>query len=177
MRAFMIWAVVTTVLAALCVAKPNVGRAVVALLFIAMALLVNVSLAVRDPQSFVSFADGAHFAPYREVALRVVAPAPAIFGLVVAAYELALALLMLLRGSAVRIGLAGAALFLIGIVPLGLEEAPNVILAGGLAYLLTRTFGATLPQLALAWLRRRAIASNAAPGAPRATVHRHEARR
>ncbi|TDU87880.1 hypothetical protein EV138_1416 [Kribbella voronezhensis] len=56
------------------------------------------------------------------------------------AFETVTAALIVSRGRYVKWGLLGAIVFLVGITPLGLEEVPNVILAAGLTFLLTKSF-------------------------------------
>lgn len=67
------------------------------------------------------------------------------------AFEMAVSLLILGRGRYVKLGLSGAILFLLGITPLGTEELPNVILAAGMAVLMTHQF----PTDVLTMLRNR----------------------
>ena len=155
MDRLLIWLVVVAALAALCLVRPNVGRLVVGCFFIAMALGVHGAILLVDPQSYVTFAGGAYLPLYRDVAVRVVTANPVLFGLAVAAFELAVALLVLQKGRAVTLGLAGMALFLVGIVPLGVEEAPCLLLAAALAHLATKRFDASFAELVRARLHRR----------------------
>ena len=157
----IIWLVVCAAFAALCVARPNAGRVAVGLFFLAMALGVNGAILLVDPQTYVTFAGESYIAAYRELALRVVTASPVLFGLAVAAYEMAAGLLMLGRGRAVTLGLAGAALFLVGIVPLGVEEVPGLLLAAALASLVPRRFDTTLPGMLRARFYRRRSATTA----------------
>ncbi len=147
MERVLIWLVATAAFAALCVARPQAGRIAVGLFFLAMALGVNGAILLADPQIYVTFAGQAYIPLYRDVALRVVTPNPALFGLAVMVFELAVATLALQKGRAVTVGLVGMALFQVGIVPLGVEEAPCLLLAAALAYLTTRRFDASFAQL------------------------------
>ncbi|MDP3966745.1 MAG: hypothetical protein Q8Q02_00570 [Nocardioides sp.] len=77
--------------------------------------------------------------------------------------------LILGRGRAVTWGLLAAIVFLLGITPLGLEELPNVVLAAGLAFLLTQDFPTDLWTMVRRHRRPRpAIAGRPAesPSAP-----------
>ena len=65
--------------------------------------------------------------------------------------EVMLAVLILSRGRWVKVGIAGAILFLVGISPLGFDIMPNLVLAAALVYLLTQDF----PRDAVTMLRDR----------------------
>ena len=117
MERVLIWLVVTAAFAALCMTRPQAGRIAVGLFFLAMALGVNGAILLVDPQVFVTFAGQAYLPLYREVALRVATPNPALFGLAVMAFELAVATCALQKGRAVTVGV---------------EEAPCLILAAAL---------------------------------------------
>ncbi|HSP52833.1 MAG TPA: hypothetical protein VLO00_08060, partial [Cryobacterium sp.] len=62
----------------------------------------------------------------------VVSPLPQAFGVFMIVFELTIAALILSRGTARLIGLAAGAAFLVGIVPLGLYAAANLLLAATL---------------------------------------------
>jgi hypothetical protein len=164
MEKVLIWLVVVAALSALCLAKPNAGRIAMGLFFIAMAIGVNGALLLADPHSYVTFAGGSPIPLYRELALRVVAPSPMLFGLALVAFELTVGVLAWQRGRAVRLGLAGMALFLLGIIPLGAEELPNAVLAAALVYLGTKEFDATLVEAVRARFGARRPAAPAAGG-------------
>ena len=61
-----------------------------------------------------------------------------LLGLLAAAYEITIALMMLSKGRYVKWGLLGGIVFLIGITPLGVWTLANPILAVAIAYLLTK---------------------------------------
>jgi hypothetical protein len=63
-----------------------------------------------------------------------------LFGLLVAAYEITIALMMLSKGRYVKRGLIGGIVFLIAITPLGVWTLGNPIMALALAYLLTKEY-------------------------------------
>jgi hypothetical protein len=60
---------------------------------------------------------------------NVVALAPPLFGLLAAAYEVTIALMMLSKGRYAKWGLIGGIVFLIGITPLGVWTLANPIMA------------------------------------------------
>ena len=69
------------------------------------------------------------------------------FGLLAAAYEVAVAVMMLSKGRYVKWGLAGGAVFLVGITPLGIWTLGNPIMAVALVYLLTKECDKSFPQI------------------------------
>jgi chromate transport protein ChrA len=68
------------------------------------------------------------------------------FGLLCLVFELVVGTLILSKGRAVKLGLLAGIVFLLGITPLKYTQA-NPIMAAGLAYLLTRDFTQSLPDL------------------------------
>ncbi|WP_166678519.1 hypothetical protein [Kribbella voronezhensis] len=94
----------------------------------------------HESAQLVHFAAKAPWGTYRDVGLWLVEPNPLAFGILMLAFETVTAALIVSRGRYVKWGLLGAIVFLVGITPLGLEEVPNVILAAGLTFLLTKSF-------------------------------------
>jgi hypothetical protein len=104
-------------------------------------LAVNVVLVLVAPDQFVALGtDAPIFVPYEWFFGNVVALAPPVFGLLAAAYEIAVALLMLSKGRYVKWGLIGGICFLVTITPLGVWTIGNPIMALALAYLLTKEY-------------------------------------
>lgn len=129
----------------LCWRRPSAGRLVVGVLFLVMAFGVNTVVALTNPAAFVALGTDAPLLPlYRWAFEHVVALAPALFGLLTAAYEIAVGLLILGRGKAVRWGLWGGALFLLGITPLGVWTLANPLLALALAVLLRERYSVSV---------------------------------
>lgn len=140
MQGFLIWGVFALVVAAFCVTRPQAARVFVGLFFAVMGLGVHGAIIATDPHAYVDFAAGAPWGFYRDLALALTEPSPIAFGVFMLVFETVLAGLILGRGRSVTWGLIGAIAFLVAITPLGLEEAPNPILAAGLGYLLTQEF-------------------------------------
>lgn len=160
MHGLLIWGSFSVVVAAFCVWRPQAARIFVGLFFAAMGLGVHGAIIATNPQAYVAFAANAPWTLYRDIALWVVEPNPLAFGILMLVLETVVAALILSRGRYVRWGLVGAILFLVGITPLGLEEVPNVILAAGMAFLVTKEFPSD------AWTmwrrhRRRQVATEA----------------
>ena len=123
------------VLAGLTLWRPNVGRIVIGIFFAVMAVVVNGLVLTVAPGLFVALAEEVPWLWYRELMLAVVSPLPQAFGVFMIVFELTIAALILSRGTARLIGLAAGAAFLVGIVPLGLYAAANLLLAATLLYL------------------------------------------
>jgi hypothetical protein len=154
MQRTLIWAGFSLALALLAIWRPNAGRAAIGAFFLLMAVGVNIVTTVVNPQSYGAWADTALLPAYREVILRFVAPNPAPLVLPVAAYQIAVAVALVQRGRVVTLGLVGAMVFLLAIMPLGWEEMANVVLIAGLALLLRRDYPHSIAALVRAGLRR-----------------------
>src|SRR5918995_7319723 len=132
----------------LCLVRPGAGRILVGIFFLVMAIGVNVVLVLVAPDLFVALGTNDAIIPlYRWFFENVVALAPPLFGLLAAAYEITIALLMLSKGRYVKWGLIGGIVFLIGITPLGIWTLGNPIMALALAYLLTKEYDRTFLEM------------------------------
>lgn len=124
----------------LCFFKPNAGRIFIGLFFLVMALGVNGYFTFSNPQAYVDYASEALIPAYRELALAVVQISPVLFGVLVMSYEIVMGLLLLYRGKAVKIGLVGTMIFLVGIAPLSYLQIPWLGLIVGEIFLFTKDF-------------------------------------
>lgn len=140
MPGFLIWGAFTVGLAAFCVWRPQPARIFVGLFFGAMGLGIHGALITTNPQSYVDFAANAPWSIYRDIGTWLTEPSPQAFGMFMLTFETITAALILSRGRLVKWGLLAAIAFLVGITPLGLEEVPNLVLAAGMAFLLTQDF-------------------------------------
>lgn len=135
MSPLVVWLVFAVLTALLCLIKPSFGRVFIGIFFCVMAIGVNLSIAIIDPQLFVDLVDGAHPEIYRKALVALVELNPRLVGIAAATFEFGVGVLILGHGRAVRIGLVLGIVFLFGITPLRTEELPNVIIAAGLAHL------------------------------------------
>ena len=124
----------------LCLMKPNAGRIFLGLFFLAMALGVNGFFTFSNPQGYVDYAEGALIPLYRDLALTIVGLSPMGFGLLLMAFEITMGLLLLHKHRAVKYGLVGTMVFLVGIAPLSFIQFPWLGLLIGQGYLLTKEF-------------------------------------
>jgi hypothetical protein len=148
MQQLITFAVLSSLVLVLCVLRPNAGRVFLGLYFLVMAIGVNVVLVFVAPDQFVALGTNDAMVPlYRWFFENVVALAPPLFGSLAAAYEVAIALLMLSKGRYVKWGLIGGMAFLIGITPLGVWTLANPILAAEMAYLLTKEHERSFPEM------------------------------
>ncbi len=107
------------------------------LFFLAMGLGVNLTFVLLDPTQFVALGTAEPLVPFYAAFFdTVVTRAPALWGLLVVAFQVAVGVLVLGRGPSVRWGLVGAIAFLLAITPLGPWTLANPLLALGLAALL-----------------------------------------
>lgn len=131
----------------LCTLKPNAGRIFLGFFYLVMAIGVNGYFTFINPQGYVDYASQALIPLYRDIALAVVGLNPVLFGTMLMAFEIAMGLLLLYKGSAVKIGLVGTMLFLVGITPLSVLQFPWLGLIIAQAYLLTKDFDATFLEM------------------------------
>jgi hypothetical protein len=135
----------------LCVLWPNAGRIFIGIFFLLMAFGVHGYFILANPQGYLNFADGFALGIYRDVAAAVVDVSPVGFGILMLLFEATVGLLILSRGRQVKLGLIAGIVFLIGIAPWGLVTMANLILAGAMAFLLTKDFERT--GLSAVWER------------------------
>lgn len=134
----LIWTAFVLAVLAWCWWKPNGARIFLGFFFILMAIGVHVVLVLTAPQVYVEWGQTALLAPYRWLFATVVAWNPVLFGLAAAAFEIAVAVLMLSKGRYARWGLILGGLLMLAIAPLGYDTLPNVLLAAGLFYLASK---------------------------------------
>jgi hypothetical protein len=133
----------------------NVGRLLFVLLFV-WAGQINLRTALHNPTDYLNYAPLAPVAAYRDFILGPFAQHIALFVIPVALGQLAIALFIALRGPAVRLGLAGAILFLLGITPLGIGSgfpAP-LVMALAAALLWRFDYPRSLPTEMRSWVQR-----------------------
>ncbi|SFN90863.1 hypothetical protein [Mycetocola miduiensis] len=151
---------------ALCIVRPNAGRIFLGIFFLIMATAVNVVLVLVAPEQFVALGtQGAIVPSYKWSFEHIVIVAPALFGLLTAAYEIAVGLLLLSHGKYVKWGLIGGIAFLIGITPLGIYTLANPIMALAMAYLLTKNFEKSLAEIVRSATRPRPRSARATTSA------------
>jgi hypothetical protein len=153
MQQLVTWTVFCLLVLILCLLKPGAGRIFLGLFFLVMAIGVNVVLVLVTPDLFVGLGTDAPVVPlYRWFFENVVALAPPLFGLLAAAYEVTIALMMLSKGRYAKWGLIGGIVFLIGITPLGVWTLANPIMALALALLLRKDYERSFVEML--WPRR-----------------------
>ena len=118
-------------LAALAWYRPQVGRVVVGIFFLVMALGVNIPVALTDPTLFAAAGANAFLPVYRWFFSEVLTSVPLPFVIALILFEAATGLLILSQGKAVRLGLTAASLFCLFLTPVGIEEitAPLLIVS------------------------------------------------
>ncbi|MFB9405652.1 hypothetical protein [Pseudarthrobacter polychromogenes] len=147
------WLVFCVAFLVFCFARPNGARIFIGIFFIVMALGVNALLAFVAPEQFVAMGTDDPLIPvYAWVFQNVVAAAPTVVGMLAAAGEIVVGLLVLSHGRKVKVGLLAAIVFLLLVTPLGVWTLPNPLMAVGLARLLTQEFPRSL------WQRRQPAA-------------------
>jgi len=105
----------------------------------------HVYLITARPEAYESFADLAIFGFYTSLWRTLVLPHLTLFVVVLIVFELALALLLTLRGRAVRVGLVLAGLFVLFLIPFWWSGGAviNILLLVPIVRLLFRDFPRT----------------------------------
>ena len=141
-------AVCFLIVLALCALRPGAGRIFLGVFYLVMAIGINVVLVVVAPHQFVALGTAAPLVPpYAWFFEQAVARSPALFGLLAAAYEVAVGLLLLGRGRWVKWGALAGIVHLLGITPLGVWTLANPVGALALAALLRRDYDRSLPEM------------------------------
>jgi hypothetical protein len=138
---------------ALCWFKPNAARVFLGFFFLLMALAVNGSFTLTNPQAFLDYAQGSPIPLYRDLASSVMSLNLVLFGLLLMAFEITMGLLLLHKEKFVTLGLIGTMIFVIGISPLGIIQLPWLGLVIGELHLLTKKFDTSLLEIVLSKLR------------------------
>ena len=135
----IVWAAFCLAALGLALWRPRAARRALGIFFIIMAVGINVMFVLTAPDGFVDLGTSAPLLPpYEWVFEHVVARAPAVFGLLVASYEVAIGLLMIKGGQWGSLGLLGGIVFLLVIAPLGPWTVPNLVMAAALGAILLR---------------------------------------
>lgn len=113
----------------------NIGRSFFGLFFFAMAG-VNSYLLFSDLHSFDSFTDLTFLPFYRDVWYDLIVPNLFWWVVLLIGFELTVGALLLSKGIFVKVGLIGAIVFCLALVPANPQTLYNIILAGLLAPLL-----------------------------------------
>ena len=95
----IVWTAFCLVALGLALWRPDAGRRALGVFFIIMAVGINVVFVLAAPDGFVDLGTSAPLlSPWGWVFEHVVARAPAVFGLLVASYEITIGLLMIKGG-------------------------------------------------------------------------------
>jgi hypothetical protein len=137
-----VWAAFCLVALGLALWRPRAGRRALGVVFVVMAVGVNVVFVLAAPDGFVDLGTRAPLLPpYEWVFEHVVARAPVAFGLLTASFEVTVGLLMITGGQWGSLGLLGGIVFLLVVSPLGPWTVPNLIMAAALGAILLREPG------------------------------------
>ncbi len=108
-----------------------------------------------NPQAYLDYANGALIPFYRQLAVSVVRISPVGFGLLLMIFEICMGLLLLHKKQAVKIGLIGTMLFIIGISPLSWVQIPWLGLLVAQGFLYTKAFDRSVLEEILTALKIR----------------------
>ena len=142
-----------------CFIKPNAARIFLGFFYLAMALGVNGSFTFGNPQQYVVYAESALIPLYRDIFVAIISLSPFLFGLLLMAFEISMATLLLHKGKFVKLGLLGTMLFLAGMAPLDWLQLPWLGLIVGEIYLFRQDFDRSF--LEMIWPKAKKSASHA----------------
>lgn len=128
----------------LCFIKPNAGRIFLGFFFLVMAIGVNGSFTFSNPQAYVDYANEALIPFYRSLTMSVIETSPFLIGILLMLFEITMGVLLLHKKNAVKVGLIGTMLFIVGISPLSWVQIPWLGLIAAQVFLLTREFEVSL---------------------------------
>ena len=144
----IIWSIgFVLVVILLCVLKPNAGRIFLGFFYLIMAVGVNVINAFTNPQSTVKMGTESLIPIYRTFFSDIVSIAPSLFILIVALFQISIALMILNKHIKVKFGLLAATIFLILITPFGLIQVPWLGIAAIQIYLFQKDFDRTFFEM------------------------------
>ena len=129
---------------ALCFWRPNAGRVFLGFFFIAMGLGVNLMFLLFAPEEFgefiVEYGGGALLVTHRWLSSEVLARAPVVVGGLVVVFEVLMGLLILGKGTPVKVGLIGSMVFVVALAPVSVIQIVWAGMLIGQGYLLTQEF-------------------------------------
>ena len=142
--------------------RPSAARVILFVLFFASAIFnLTVTLSARD-HVYLDMVAGPYVpALYRAFTLAFVVANPALFTILVVAYELAIACLILARGTAVKLALLGSACWLLAVWLFAPAEGiiftaiAQIGAAIGCGLMLRRDFSASIPGVVVRTFRGR----------------------
>lgn len=145
---YVVSAVFVLAVVAFCFLKPNGGRLFLGFFYLAMALGVNGAFVLTSPDSYTGYVAGSYWPFYRDVALWLInLLTPVVFGLLLAAFEIAVAVLLLSRGRNAKIGLCAVIVFIIGIAPISTMQLPWLGFAVAAGYLLRKDYPRSIMEM------------------------------
>jgi hypothetical protein len=128
------------ILALLAYFRPKIGRIVVGVFFLTMALGVNVPVLLSDPTLFAATGANAFLPIYRWFFGEILGTYPVPFVIALIFFETSVGLLILSKGKAVKLGLIAASLFCLFLTPVGMEEITSPLLIVSFVILMRNEF-------------------------------------
>jgi hypothetical protein len=135
------------ILAVLAYFRPKIGRMVVGIFFLTMALGVNVPILLTNPTLFAATGAKAFLPIYRWFFGEILANYPIPFVIALILFEMSVGILILSKGKAVRLGLIAASGFCLFLTPVGMEEITSPLLIVSFVILMRYEF----PETAFRW--------------------------
>lgn len=122
--------------------RPKIGRVVCGIFFLLMGLGVNLTVLLSDPTLYAQAGANAYLPLYRWFFSAVLGSVPVPFVIALILFETCIGLLILSRGRGIALGVAGAVLFCLLLVPVGVEELAAPFIAIPFLLLLRRDWPA-----------------------------------
>lgn len=156
MNPYLLGSIISAVLfTVLCLLKPHAGRIVLGIYYIVMGLGINLILGFTNPEAYIDLGKDSLLPLYRNLFLGPVTTHPSLFVIPIALFQIVTGVFILGKGNYVRVGLAGTALFVTAITPLGVQQFPWLAVVAVQLYLMTKTFDTTFPGIIVDRLIRR----------------------
>ena len=144
--------------------KPQISRMILGLFFLAMALIVNLPMALSTPEIFVEAGKHALLPFYQWFFTVIIAWNPPLFVFPLILFEITVGVLILSKQRSTRIGLILGALFCLFLTPIGIEEITSPLLGLAIILLLRQDFHNSLLEIAAGWLKPNRVQKSDSKG-------------
>lgn len=102
--------------------------------------IANIVVTMVRPSTYMDFADTAFIPFYKHFLIEYFYYNIPAFTIPAAFYQITIGLLIICKDMFVKIGLVGAVIFSLLIIPLGQEQLPNIIFVAFMIYLLRKNY-------------------------------------
>jgi hypothetical protein len=133
---------------------PELDRLFIAFWYIPLGVALHGAVVTTgDSTAYNYFGEGTYLPVYRYFFMEIVPQNVVFWATLAMLFELLLGVLILSKGTPVKIGLLLSAVFQLLLAPTGVTGIVNVLLAIGCVVLLNFDYDQTIPELFVKWVR------------------------